>query len=69
MKFCLLGFAGNLMRWADNCTGGARMDFTLNRRQTLMGIGALGISAAFGSPARAATRNLAVLHLASHAPS
>ncbi|KAB2744633.1 ABC transporter substrate-binding protein [Brucella anthropi] len=45
------------------------MDFTLTRRQTLMGLGALGISTAFGSPARAATRNLAVLHLASHAPS
>ncbi len=44
------------------------MDFTLTRRQTLMGLGALGISTAFGSP-RAATRNLAVLHLASHAPS
>ena len=45
------------------------MDFTLTRRQTLMGLGAIGISTAFGSPARAATRNLAVLHLASHAPS
>ncbi len=45
------------------------MDFTLTRRQTLMGLGAVGISTAFGSPARAATRNLAVLHLASHAPS
>lgn len=26
------------------------MDFTLTRRQTLMGLGALGISTAFGSP-------------------
>lgn len=45
------------------------MDFTLNRRQTLIGLGALGATAAFSLPARAATRNLAVLHLASHAPS
>ncbi len=45
------------------------MDFTLTRRQTLMGLGALGASTAFSFPARSATRNLAVLHLASHAPS
>ncbi|WP_290691525.1 MULTISPECIES: ABC transporter substrate-binding protein [unclassified Haematobacter] len=46
------------------------MTITLNRRQTLIGMGALGTAAAVGLPARAAqTRNLAVLHLASHAPS
>jgi NitT/TauT family transport system substrate-binding protein len=45
------------------------MHFTLNRRQTLLGMGAVGAAAAFGLPARAAARNLAVLHLASHAPS
>lgn len=45
------------------------MQFTLNRRQALIGMGAAGAAAAFGMPARAATRNLAVLHLASHAPS
>lgn len=45
------------------------MHFTLNRRQALWGMGAVGAATAFGLPARAATRNLAVLHLASHAPS
>ncbi|KEQ05313.1 ABC transporter substrate-binding protein [Pseudorhizobium pelagicum] len=45
------------------------MQFTMKRRQALWGMGALGAAAAFGLPARAATRNLAVLHLASHAPS
>ncbi|MBT6118973.1 MAG: ABC transporter substrate-binding protein, partial [Rhodospirillaceae bacterium] len=45
------------------------MHFTLNRRQALLGMGAVSATAAFGLPARAATRNLAVLHLASHAPS
>ena len=45
------------------------MQFTMNRRQALWGMGALGAAAAFSLPARAATRNLAVLHLASHAPS
>ncbi|SHL54312.1 ABC transporter substrate-binding protein [Roseibium suaedae] len=45
------------------------MEFKINRRQALYGMGALGASAAFGLPAFAATRNLAVLHLASHAPS
>lgn len=45
------------------------MKFTLSRRQTLMGMGAIGAAGALGLPARAATRNLAVLHLASHAPS
>lgn len=46
------------------------MNFTLNRRQTLMAMGAASAAAAFGIPARAATkRNLAVLNLASHAPS
>jgi len=46
------------------------MNFTLNRRQALMAMGAAGAAAAFGMPARAATkRNLAVLNLASHAPS
>ena len=45
------------------------MQFTMNRRQALLGMGALSAAATFGLPARAATRNLAVLHLASHAPS
>ena len=45
------------------------MNFTVNRRQALRGMGALAAVSAFGLPARAATRNLAVLHLASHAPS
>nr|CAD6595556.1 ABC transporter substrate-binding protein [Rhizobium sp. Khangiran2] len=45
------------------------MQFTLNRRQALIGMGAASAAAAFGMPARAASRNLAVLHLASHAPS
>lgn len=45
------------------------MNFLINRRQALIGMGALGTATAFGMPARAATRNLAVLHLASHAPS
>ena len=45
------------------------MNMFLNRRQALVGMGALGAATAFGMPARAATRNLAVLHLASHAPS
>lgn len=45
------------------------MNVFLSRRQALIGMGALGSAAAFGLPARAATRNLAVLHLASHAPS
>ncbi|MGU3575149.1 ABC transporter substrate-binding protein [Brucellaceae bacterium C25G] len=45
------------------------MSILLNRRQALIGMGALGSAVAFGIPARAATRNLAVLHLASHAPS
>src|SRR3546814_3630529 len=45
------------------------MNWTLNRRQARIGMGAAGMATAFGLPARAATRNLAVLHLASHAPS
>lgn len=46
------------------------MSITLNRRQTLMAMGAASAAAAFGLPARAAEkRNLAVLSLASHAPS
>lgn len=45
------------------------MDIRINRRQALAGMGAAGLATAFGVPARAATRNLAVLHLASHAPS
>lgn len=46
------------------------MTVTLNRRQTLGALGALGATAAFGIPARGAEkRNLAVLTLASHAPS
>lgn len=45
------------------------MNVFLSRRQALIGMGALSSAAAFGLPARAATRNLAVLHLASHAPS
>lgn len=45
------------------------MSFTLNRRQALIGMGTAGAAMTFGLPARAATRNLAVLHLASHAPS
>jgi NitT/TauT family transport system substrate-binding protein len=45
------------------------MTFTLNRRQALLAMGATTAAAAFGMPARAATRNLAVLNLASHAPS
>ncbi|RIX98501.1 ABC transporter substrate-binding protein [Aureimonas flava] len=45
------------------------MDSTLTRRQALVGMGSLGVALALGRPARAATRNLAVLHLASHAPS
>ena len=45
------------------------MNLTMNRRQALWGMGALSAASAFGLPARAATRNLAVLHLASHAPS
>ncbi|KGE00207.1 ABC transporter substrate-binding protein [Rhizobium sp. YS-1r] len=46
------------------------MNLTLNRRQALLTMGAAGAAAAFGIPARAASRrNLAVLSLASHAPS
>ncbi|MCK8779501.1 ABC transporter substrate-binding protein [Rhizobium sp. NTR19] len=46
------------------------MSVTLNRRQTLFAMGAASAAAAFGLPARAAEkRNLAVLSLASHAPS
>lgn len=46
------------------------MTFKLTRRQTLMGMGALSATAALGMPALAnGKRNLAVLHLASHAPS
>lgn len=45
------------------------MQFTLNRRQTLIGMGAAAAAASLGAPARAAARHLAVLHLASHAPS
>ncbi len=45
------------------------MNVFLSRRQALIGMGALGSASAFGLPARAATRNLAVLHLASHAAS
>lgn len=46
------------------------MTFKLTRRQALIGAGAAGGALAFGMPARSAqTRNLAVLHLASHAPS
>jgi NitT/TauT family transport system substrate-binding protein len=45
------------------------MNWILNRRQALIGMGAVGAAATIGLPARAATRNLAVLHLASHAPS
>uniref|UniRef100_UPI0031015538 ABC transporter substrate-binding protein n=1 Tax=Neorhizobium sp. EC2-8 TaxID=3129230 RepID=UPI0031015538 len=46
------------------------MTFTLNRRQALIAMGAAGAATAFGVPARAAAkRNLAVLNLASHAPS
>ncbi len=52
------------MRIGDN-----QMNFSLTRRQALIGMGATCATAAFGLPARASTRNLAVLHLASHAPS
>jgi NitT/TauT family transport system substrate-binding protein len=46
------------------------MTFTLNRRRALMAMGATSAAAALGMPALAATkRNLAVLNLASHAPS
>jgi len=45
------------------------MNWILNRRQALIGMGTVGAAATIGLPARAATRNLAVLHLASHAPS
>jgi NitT/TauT family transport system substrate-binding protein len=45
------------------------MDFSPTRRQALIGLSAIGASVVLGSPVRAATRNLAVLHLASHAPS
>ncbi|SOC81963.1 NitT/TauT family transport system substrate-binding protein [Ensifer adhaerens] len=45
------------------------MQFTLNRRQALIGMGAAAAAASLGAPARAAARHLAVLHLASHAPS
>jgi NitT/TauT family transport system substrate-binding protein len=45
------------------------MTVSLNRRQALIGMGVAGSALALGLPARAATRNLAVLHLASHAPS
>ncbi|MBW6422026.1 ABC transporter substrate-binding protein [Rhizobium sp. XQZ8] len=46
------------------------MTFALNRRQALISMGAVGAAAAFGMPALAAgKRNLAVLNLASHAPS
>ncbi|MBS9721426.1 ABC transporter substrate-binding protein [Tianweitania sp. BSSL-BM11] len=45
------------------------MQITLNRRKALIGVGAASAAAAFGMPARAATRQLTVLHLASHAPS
>ncbi|ANG99254.1 ABC transporter substrate-binding protein [Brucella pseudogrignonensis] len=45
------------------------MDLSPTRRQALIGLGAIGASMVLGAPVRAATRNLAVLHLASHAPS
>lgn len=46
------------------------MPITLNRRQTLLGFGAIGAAAAFTAPALASgSRKLAVLHLGSHAPS
>ncbi|RJL09333.1 ABC transporter substrate-binding protein [Paracoccus siganidrum] len=45
------------------------MTIALNRRQTLLGMGAMGAAAALGTPALASSRNLAVLHLGSHAPS
>ncbi|MFC0281634.1 ABC transporter substrate-binding protein [Falsigemmobacter intermedius] len=46
------------------------MPVSLNRRQTLLGLGAIGAASAFAAPALARTqRNLAVLHLGSHAPS
>jgi NitT/TauT family transport system substrate-binding protein len=46
------------------------MKFRLNRRQALIAMGAAGATAAFGLPAIAAgKRRLAVLNLASHAPS
>jgi NitT/TauT family transport system substrate-binding protein len=45
------------------------MDLSPTRRQALIGLSAMGAGMVLGAPARAATRNLAVLHLASHAPS
>lgn len=46
------------------------MNFSLNRRQALIAMGAAGATAALGMPAIATSkRNLAVLNLASHAPS
>ncbi|MGF9691764.1 ABC transporter substrate-binding protein [Rhizobium sp. 0TCS1.26] len=45
------------------------MTLHFTRRQTLLTLGAAGAAFALGIPARAATRNLAVLNLASHAPS
>lgn len=45
------------------------MNFTLNRRQALIGLSAASAAASFGFPALSASkRNLAVLTLASHAP-
>lgn len=44
--------------------------FSLNRRQTLIGLGAAGTMLSFGMPSRAAAKvNLGVMRLASHAPS
>lgn len=46
------------------------MKFTLNRRQTLLGLGATSALVGFGLPARANTKvNVGVMRLASHAPS
>lgn len=46
------------------------MTFSLNRRQTLMGLTAASALAGFGLPARAGTKvNVGVIRLASHAPS
>src|SRR5690606_19796316 len=46
------------------------MTFSLNRRQTLMALGATSALVGFGMPARANTKvNLGVMRLASHAPS
>src|SRR5690606_7822275 len=66
---CLDGMKPSSAREALLIGGVMEMNWILNRRQALIGMGTVGAAATIGLPARAATRNLAVLHLASHAPS